>query len=299
MFKGHNHTVILMVFILALFSCGQKDATKAKDDKARFTIITSFYPIYIMTINVTSGVKETRVVNMTKQTTGCLHDYQLSPQDIKTLDNADVFVMNGAGMESFLDKVIHQRPNLPIIEASTGIPLLKDPETGEVNPHVWLNILYAATEVQTIAGKLAKLDPTNAAEYLSNASNYITKLTLLDKRMKSSLSPYKGKPIITFHEAFPYFAEAYGLKIAAVIEREPGSEPSAGDLAKTISLIKSMQVKALFAEPQYSSKSAATIAKDTGAKVYSLDPLVTGPDDRDSYLNTMESNLASIKAALQ
>jgi zinc transport system substrate-binding protein len=117
--------------------------------------------------------------------------------------------------------------------------------------------------------------------------------------MKTALAPYKGRKIITFHDAFPYFAEEFGLSIAAVVEREPGSAPSAKDLSETIDLIRKAGIKVLFSEPQYPATAVETIARETGAKVYLLDPGVTGPDDPGAYITIMKANLKTLLEALK
>lgn len=296
---------IRLVFVLAfagmlLSGCSKAgistDEQKEKTDK--YTIVTSFYPIYISAINITRDIPGVEVVNMTKAQTGCLHDYQLTPQDLRTLEAADVFLTNGAGMESFMDKVMKQRPEMKIIEASKGLVLLKE-ESGALNPHVWVSISGAIGEVENIASQLAAIDEKNADMYKKNASEYIGKLGALKENMHSSLEKVKTRDIVTFHEAFPYFAKEFDLNIKAVVEREPGEDPSAGELAETIDLIKASNVKALFAEPQYSSKAAETIARETGAKVYILDPVVTGElFTHDAYINAMEKNLKVLEEAL-
>ena len=139
----------------------------------------------------------------------------------------------------------------------------------------------------------------NAAKYKENTSAYIEKLEAQRTKMHLALDPLKNRDIVTFHEAFPYFAQEFNLIIAGVIEREPGSAPSAQELAETIDQVKSLKVKALFAEPQYPAKSADTIATATGAKVYTLDPVVTGPMEADSYINIMDSNLKTLQEALK
>jgi zinc transport system substrate-binding protein len=235
---------------------------------------------------------------MTKPQTGCLHDYQLTPDDLKTLEKADIFIVNGAGMESFLDKVIKQQPHLKIVEASQGIKLLKD-DHGEENPHVWVSIPGNIAQVKNIAEQLTVIDKTNAAKYKSNSEEYVEKLVNLNQKMHLALDGVKNRNIVTFHEAFPYFAQEFKLNIAAVIEREPGSEPSPQELKDTIKVIRDSQIKALFAEPQYSMKAAETIARETGAKVYTLDPVVTGDSTLNSYINIMEQNLTTLESALK
>ncbi len=282
--------VMSMLSIIALTGCTAVENKKNGDNT--YTIVTSFYPIYVFTKNVIGDIPGVELINMTEPQTGCLHDYQLIPADLKTLERADAFVINGAGMEAFMDKVIKQQPDLDIIEASKGIELLKD-DNGEENPHVWVSISGAVTEVKNIAEGLAASDTKNAAAYRENADRYAKLLEQQREKMHQQLDGFKNKDIVTFHEAFPYFAKEFGLDIVSVVEREPGTEPSAGELAGLIDKIRDTKVKVLFAEPQYSQKSADSIAKETGAKVYMLDPVATGEKDApaDSYIKAMDENL--------
>lgn len=294
--------LVMTLSIVFLSACGRNSAIdKDKENGKAFTVVTSFYPMYIATINITKDISGVKVINMTKPQTGCLHDYQLVPEDMQKLEKANAFVVNGAGMEVFLDKAVKQQPKLKIVDASKNIPLLKD-ENGEENPHVWVSVSNAIIQVNNIAEQLAALDPVNAEKYKNNAGVYTKKLEALRTDMHSSLDNVKTKDIITFHEAFPYFAKEFNLNIVDVIEREPGTEPSPKELEETIDKVKELKVKALFAEPQYPAKAAEVIAKETGAKVYTLDPAVTGEskaDAYDDYINTMKKNLDVLKEALQ
>jgi zinc transport system substrate-binding protein len=266
---------------------------------ATLRIMTSFYPVYIATLNVAGGIPGVEVRNLTQPQTGCLHDYQMSPEDLVQLGAADVFVVNGAGMEAFLDKVVQQRPGLKIVTASDGIELIKgEGEEGD-NPHVWVSVALHLQQVRNIAAQLVLADPAHADGYSRNAAAYSARLESLRTKMHEGLKDIQTRNIITFHEAFPYFAKEFNLNIAAVIEREPGSEPSAKELADTIGIVKKAKVKALFAEPQYPSKAAEVIARESGAKVYTLDPGVTGPMKADAYLEIMERNLAELQKALK
>ena len=298
---NRKNMLIAFLIITALFcnACGRKVPNQGQRLQSKLTITTSFYPIYILTLNVTKDIPGVNVVNMAKPQTGCLHDYQLTPDDLSTLEDAQVFIVNGAGMESFLEKVFSQLPNLKIINSSSGISLLKDPNSNIENPHVWLSIHNAILQVQNIENQLAKIDKTHAINYRENANNYIQKLKNLENKMKSELSGVRNRNIITFHEAFPYFADEYNLNIAAVIEREPGSEPSAKDMANIINTINNSKTHIIFVEPQYSAKSAEAIARETGAKIYNLNPIVTGPDSANAYISIMENNLKTLKEALK
>ena len=261
-------------------------------------VLTSFYPMYVMALNVVGDTPGVNVECMTGAFTGCLHDYQLTPANMKTLAGADVFIANGAGMETFIAKALKQAPHLKVIEASQGIKL-----AFAGNPHVWVSIGGAMAETRNIARGLAAADPAHAAAYESNAANYVARLETLRQEMHAALDGFKQREIITFHEAFPYFADEFHLKVVGVVEREPGAEPSAGELAQTIQLVRKSKVKALFAEPQYPAKSAALIQRETGVPVSILDPAVTGPLEpakaRDSYLRAMEDNLKALAKALQ
>jgi len=140
--------------------------------------------------------------------------------------------------------------------------------------------------------------PQRADEFLANTEAYVKELEAARAKMHAELDGLPSRDIVTFHEAFPYFAQEFDLYIAAVVEREPGSEPSARELADTIDTINRLHVKALFAEPQYPAVAAETIARETGSKVYILDPAVTGPMEKGAYLKIMDENLSVLKEAL-
>ena len=294
--------IAMCVLVSGLTGCtlrGNGAGDAGKDD-GKFTIVTSFYPVYLTTINITRDIPNVEVINLTQPQTGCLHDYQLKPNDIVTLQKADAFVVNGAGMEAFLDKAVSQINGLKIVDSSKGINLLKD-SNGVANPHVWLSAVDVVKQTKNIAEQLGNFDPNNKTKYLSNAVKYELKLLNLFGDFKKRSSGIKQQDIITFHEAFPYFAADYGLRITAVIERNPGVPPTPMEIENTIGIIREHKIKALFAEPQYSPKAAEVISQETGAKIYTLDPIVTGdatPDAFDDYINKMRENMQTLEKAL-
>ncbi|WP_106627783.1 metal ABC transporter substrate-binding protein [Selenomonas massiliensis] len=293
-------SILLLVLSVAFVGCGGADKAAEKKTAEPFRIVTSFYPMYLATINITDGVNGVEVYNMTKPQTGCLHDYQLMTEDMKTLEKADAFVINGAGMEDFMDKVTEQQKKLKVIDASRGIELIHD-EEGD-NPHVWLSVTDAIAQVRNIADQLKEADPAHADAYEKNAAAYIEKLTALKSEMHAALDNVPHKDIVTFHEAFPYFAKEFNLNIIGVVEREPGTEPTPTELQETIEQVNALPTKVLFTEPQYSPAAAETIARETGAKIYTLDPVVTGeatPQAKNAYIDTMKANMKVLKEALQ
>ena len=294
------------VCLTGFSGCG----TPAKES-SRLKLLASFYPIAIMALNITDGVEGVAVESMAQQQTGCLHDFQMTTADMKKAETADAVLINGAGMEGFLDKISDQLPELPVIDSSTGIPLIAsgedhhhdggaghDHDQEAYNPHLWVSITNCMEQVRNLSEGIIALDPEHEAEYRENTETYLEKLSALRDKMHSALDHVKNKDIITFHEAFPYFAEEFGLHIAAVINREPDSQPSAKELADTIRLVRETDVKALFVEPLYPETSADIIAAETSAQVYVLDPAVSGEWDKNAYLTAMESNLQVLEQAL-
>ena len=256
--------------------------------------------MYISTLNIVKDIPDVEVINMTAPQTGCLHDYSLSTKDLKTLSSADIFVINGAGMESFLDDVIDEYSDLKIIEASNGISLIEDTDH-DVNPHVWVSISKNIEEVSNIAKELSAFDPNHASEYEANADAYIAKLENLRTEMHAALDNVNNKDIITFHEAFPYFAEEFNLNIAGVIEVEPDSEPSAKEVENIISIINEKILK-LYLQNLSILQNCRYYCQETGASIYTLDPIVTGDaneDAYDDYIVKMQENLNTLKEALK
>ena len=289
-------TLLLVICTFTLIGCNSGKGTDGK-----FRIVTSFYPMYLHTINLTKGIDDVEVVNLTAPQTGCLHDYQITTEDMKTLAGADVLVANGFGMESFLDKAA-EVSDLKVIDLSKNIDIIPIETNGEVNPHIWLSVEFAKRQVIELCNRLSEYDPDHSIDYKKNALNYVTRLDDLSERMHDQLDLLQNKDIVTFHEAFPYLADEFGFNIVAVVEREPGTEPTPKELAETIDKLNTLPVKVIFTEPQYSPSAAQTIANETGAKIYTLDPIVTGeavPDSADDYINKMRENMITLKAALQ
>ena len=311
--------IILTLVILSITGCSSNtnDNNKSgnsKDKEDSIKVVTSFYPMYLLASNVVKDIDNVELINMTNSATGCLHDYSLTTDNIKLLEDCDVFIINGAGMESFLDKVLEQKPDLKIIDASEGIELIKSDyeeesdnhdhdhdhdHDEEYNPHVWLSVENAIKQVENIENKLIEYNSINKDTYSQNAREYIEQLSNLDNKIHSELDNIKNKNIVTFHEAFPYFAKEYGLNIVGVVQREAGSEPSAKELQETIEKIKKLDVKAICVEPQYSTKAAETISKETNVKVYTLDPIVTEESKNSSYIDIMNKNLETLKEAFK
>ena len=286
-----------MLCLLLLSGCTKKDAAPQKNDATAETQITaSFYPLYVMLMNITENVPGIKLNLMAPADTGCLHHYHLSPADMKLVQDTDIMVVNGAHMEEFMDKILDTLDSSSIVTATGDWPLIDE------NPHIWVSPAGAIHQVEQITAGLCALDAANSQLYQQNAANYIAKLQDLRSTMLSELQPFAGASLITFHEAFPYLAQEFNFSLEGSIEREPDSEPTAKELVETINLIQEVQTKgqplALFAELNYASSAAEVIARETGLTVHQLDPAVTGILDKDDYLRAMEYNTTILKEAL-
>lgn len=269
-------------------------------------VVASFYPMYCMLLNLTRDVPGVSVECLAPSDIGCVHDYQLTTADRRRLDQADLLVINGVGMEAFLTPMLPQL-SATVVDASAGLSLLALEGTilrgddARYNEHVWVSIPLAIQQLETIADALAQADPGHAELYEANRAAYTQTLEALYQRMQAELAPYKGTPIVTFHSAFDYFAKDFELEIVAVLRRESGSAPSARDIAAVVDIVRAKDVHALFIEPQYPRDAADVVARETGITPYTLDPVAThteGVPDIDAYVTAMERNLATLLEAL-
>ena len=295
-------TICLMTFVCSA------SAVQAK-------VMASFYPMYIFALNVFDGIDGISVRCMTAPQTGCLHDYQLVVRDMLNLADADMFIVCGAGMEVYLPDVQAQFADLPVVDCSVGIELICDDEEDEheheesdhghhghdhsVNAHTWLDINNAIVIVRTIAENGMALFPEAAEQISANAQGYIARLEALNEELSEALAPVAGQQIVTFHEAFPYFAQAFRLEIAAVITQEHDEALSPAQITHMIDVVRKAGNPPLFTEPQYTSYAAQTIAGETGAKVFELDPIVTGEASLTAYEDGMRRNAEAILKAFE
>ena len=274
------------------------------------TVVTSFYPVWVMTLNLTRGLEDhVTIRNLAAPTVGCLHDYQLQTSDMKVLSGADAFLVNGAGMEAFLPEITRALPSLPVIEASEGIELLEngdaveilESEEEEVNSHLWLDPSRAVRMAENLAAGLIRLMPADEEVITANLQDYRSRLESLDEQLRSGLENLPRRDIVTFHEAFPYFAAAYDLHVVAVVNKEPGEVLTPSQMAVLVREIIRLGNPPLFVEPQYTDLSAQTLSRETGSSVWSLDPMVTGPEEDvplDYYETVMLQNMNTLIEAL-
>ena len=302
--------VLVMLICISLVCAGFTAAYVAGENDASndggITIVTSFYPMYIATLNVVDGVDGIHLENLSEPQTGCLHDFQLTPEDMKLLSKADVFVINGGGIESFMTDVATAYPKLAIVEACEGLELISEDgeddevhdehgedghDHGDVNAHAWMSVKLYRKQVANIANYLSQIDPSNAKKYQENAQNYDGELAKLQDKQQKAINFSNNQNIVIFHEAFAYVAEDYGINVCAVMDLDEERQISAGEVAGIISTIEQNSVSYILAEETYGADMGRVIEAETDATVVYIDPLNRGDYDKDSYLNGMDANI--------
>lgn len=268
----------------------------SKQEEQTLTVVTSFYPMYIAALNVIGDTDGVHLQNLSEPQTGCLHDFQLTPEDMKLLSKADVFIINGGGIESFMKDVAKSYPDLTIIEASEGIDLLED--EGEENAHAWMSVATYEEQVNHIAEGLAAADEKHASDYQKHADAYTVKLDALKERQQKVAEKIKGQSVILFHEAYDYVADDYGLDVAYVLDLDEERQVSAGEVADVLAAVRDDHVKYILAEELYGKSMGDTVEKETDAKVIYLDALNRGDYDADNYIKGMSANIDLIEQYL-
>lgn len=273
-------------------------------------VLTTFLPGYNIAVNVAGDLAQ--VENLVLGNVS-LHDFQLSPGELRKLNRADLVLLNGLGLETFLNQAVRsggaelQRKLVTLTEGLHGELIhgeapharAEEGHHHDHDPHVWLDPTLMAHCVTNAMRALQNADPKNAEGYERNAAAYVAKLQALDAELKEKLAEVKRVPFITYHNAFGYFVRRYGLNLAGVVERVPEIPPSTRERAELQKTIREKKVKALFSEPGGKSALAKSIAKDTGIRLGELDPLETGDLSVDSYVRGMRRNADALVAGLK
>lgn len=284
--------ILIVAIALTMLYTG---ITEDKKDKTQFTIVTSFYPMYVAAANVIGDVKGVTLKNLSEPQTGCLHDYQLTTEDMKLLSKADLFIVNGGGIETFLTDVASNYPELDITEACQNVPLLEDGE--EENAHAWMSISDYRIQLATIESALEQADPEHADAYHENAKAYDEKLAALQEEQDEIRQAANGQNVIIFHEAYDYVAEDYGFNVSYVLDLDEERQVSAGEVADVLDQIQKDHVSYIFAEELYGSDMGKTVESESNVKVIYLDACNRGDYSKDSYLTAMQSNIDKLREA--
>ena len=298
---------LVIVGLWLLIGSKPKESRPAKtaSGKDRIKVVATIFPL----ADIAKQVGGERVNVITILPIGASpHTFEPTPQQVKDVSDARLFLEIGAGLEFWADKIIksEQLPHLKTIVASEGIHLLEGDEHGHEhehesgNPHIWLDPVLVKGIVNKIEKSLVSLDPEGTIYYQKMATDYLQELDRLDAEIKKTVAGFRVREYITFHPAWAYFGLRYKIKEAGVIEETPGREPTPKQVKAIIDNIRKSGIKAVFAEPQFSSRTAEAIAENTGAKVLFLDP-IGNPEipNRSTYLDLMRYNLKVMKEVME
>lgn len=241
------------------------------------------------------------------------HTYEPSPGDMKWIESSDVVVMAGFGLETWLDKLLKASPQKSRLEMDIS-KAVKNPISAEpldeaheshahahgfINPHYWLDPDIMANAVMLMGEKLAERLPAESKAIMSRANSLAAELNALDSEISKRLSgPGLGRDFVAFHNAWPYFARRYGLRVAGVIETAPGREPSARHIVQLVKEIKRSKARAVMVEPQFSQRLGQTLAQEAGVKTAVVDP-IGGSSGGKSYFDLMRNNAMRFEEALR
>lgn len=286
----------------------------------RFRITASFYPIYIAALALSQGV-EAEVACLADPASGCLHDYQLSPDDMKRLATTDLFVINGAGMESFLDQVRQRLPGLKVVDTSEGLPLLPnlphdhdheeeehnhhdghDHHLEEFNGHVWTSPARYRQQVERLRNALIQADPLHAEQYRQNADRYLSQIDAMAARLRAAADRLPYRTAVLYHSSLAYLAEELGLTVLATLTTDHESGVSAAMLAEGCEAVRQAGAALLLADTQYGLTDSAFIDLRKAAPqtaVIQVDIGVTGPSRPDGWLLAMEKTARQLEALAQ
>ncbi len=301
--------LLAALLALGLAGCGAKGpdvaaasaAAAQTDSGAKVKVVTSFYAMEDFAKKV--GGDDIEVTNLVPAGTEP-HDWEPAATDVRAIQDADLFVYNGASMEHWVDDTLSSLGDKApaSVKASEGIALRVGEEPGEVDPHVWLNPENAKAELANIRDALSEVDPAHKDDYAKNYETYAAKMDQLDKDFRDRLSGVPNMTIVVAHEAFGYLCDAYGLTQAPIAGMDAEGEPDAQTTASIIDQVKSQNIKVIFSEDLVSPKVAQQIADATGATCEVLNPIEGLTDEElaqgEDYVSVMHANLDELVKAL-
>lgn len=297
---------IIVVISLASLAVSQVnfDSAISTTDNSKLQIVTSAGFLHEFSQNIgKEKINSTLLIPMGVNP----HDWEPTIRDTESLEKSDMIIINGLGYENWVDSLDLSNYQGVLVDTSNGISIEHDEHAkeddhdehdhGGQDPHIWLNPVYAHLQVKNIANALSNSDPVNKNYYQANAEMYIKELDSLDSKIRVELSECRTD-FITFHDAFSYFAEEYGLTQHTIVaSTDPHGDVTPKTLEKIISTAKKLNIKVIFAEENTSTKTSQVIADEIGGKVLVLSPLEIVSDDKN-YVYKMTENLENLKEAL-
>lgn len=306
---------VAVIVPLAVIAVTQNNAAPAGEDAAAgnqkvIKVIASFFPLYDFARNVGGDrVEVTSMIPVGVEP----HDWEPTIRQVADASSADIFVYNGASFESWAQNietkfVVNTSEGLKLLEATDeeeheGEVGEEEEEHSDIDPHIWLDPIYAKHQVGLIRDGLVKIDPDNAQYYNDNADRFMAELDKLDASIRSELSGCEKKDFIAFHSAFSYFANRYGLNQHSVYRGLPEGEVPPQRLQEIVDLAKELKIDTIYSEELVDPRLAEAIAEEIpGGRVLMLSPIEGLEKEEQAaglgYIDKMEQNLDNLKAGL-
>ena len=304
-------SIIKSLGMLACSNNSKKEEVSKYDDKIK--VYATIFPVYDFAKNIG---KEKVELNYVVPPSSEPHDYEISAKTIKDIQNSDLLIKNGLGVDGFADNIKPESDKLTIMVASEGIEKITYEEEshdenhseeehnhGEYDPHVWLNINNAIKECENIKNALIKIDSDNKEYYEDNYNNYVEELKDLQDNYNVNLKDIKNKTILVSHDAYGYLCEEYGINQISITGISPNQEPSMSKIAELTNFTKSNNIKYILLDGLVNPKVSQTIANEAKidtAILYSIDGITKDDfNNNENYISLMEKNLETLKNVLK
>ncbi|MCH8007450.1 MAG: zinc ABC transporter substrate-binding protein [Chloroflexi bacterium] len=276
---------VLVVAMAAVLACGDGDQPPAGEEVRVLASLEIF-------ADMVRNVGGDRVAVAALLPSGAdVHTYELPPSRIADVARADIIFLNGLDLEEQVGKIARTNASGPVIELTEALPVI------DGNPHLWLDARLAAGYVERIRDELTNIDPDGRTVYEATAAAYLEELESLDREMQRAIDtiPAEARRLVTFHDAYVYLAQRYGLEVVAVVAPSPGQEPSARDIGELSDAIE--DVPAVFKEPQFNAEVLELVADEQGVRVLNLlsDAYVDGVG---TYVQLMRFNMNQLVEGL-
>lgn len=300
MVKKLNIFICILIMSVTLAACSNKQpenniSVNNKEVENRISVIVSFNPLKEFA-EVIGGEKVSVKVIVPEGTEP--HDFEPKPRDMESINNAKIFVYNGLGMESWVDKTLSSinNKNLVSVDASKSTDVIKN--SNQADPHIWLSLKEAKIEANNIKEALIKVDPANKDYYEKNYDNFSGKLDNLYNEYKVKFDSISDKNFVTGHDAFAYLCRDFGLDENSVEDVFAEGEPTPKRMKDLVDYCIANNIKVVFMEELASPKVSETLAKEVGAHTEKIYTIESREDNKD-YLESMKYNLEKIYTSLK
>lgn len=277
--------LLAAVLVLALTGCAKKEYSEGKP---KADLLATTQPVYQLICALTDGTGLS-VGLLISESVSCLHDYTLTVSQMEMIEQSGLVLESGLGLENFMEDVLRGKTRIDISRNLDTLP----GEDG-ADPHWWLDPMRYKQAAELAAQELGAQYPEYADQLSVNLEAFDKKLSELQNYGSETLKDLSCRELVTFHDGFSYFADSFDLTIAAAMEVEAGSEPSAKELEAIIALVESRQIPAVFYETNGVSGAAEVVAGETGCSVWTLDMAISNGD----YFAAMRENIDIVKEAL-